>query len=124
MRKIKIITKIFERQARLNDTPMADSLWEALPLKGKANRWGDEIYFRIRIKSVPDKMKEVVEEGDIAFWPPGSAFCIFFGPTPVSTEKEIRPASEVVVLGKVEGDLDAFRSVRDGDEVIIEKFDL
>ncbi|MBC7190139.1 hypothetical protein H5U35_08075, partial [Candidatus Aerophobetes bacterium] len=80
-------------------------------------------YFRIRVKSVPDKMKEVVEEGDIAFWPPGSAFCIFFGPTPVSKEKEIRPASEVVVLGKVEGDLDAFRSVRDGDEVIIEKVD-
>jgi len=121
MKRIKISTKGIEREAELNDSPMVRSFWEALPLKGKANRWGDEIYFRIKAKAVPGEMKEVVEEGDIAFWPPGNAFCIFFGPTPVSTEKQIRPASEVIVLGKVKGDLRAFKSVRDGDEVIIER---
>jgi len=121
MKKIKILTKGIEREAELNDSPMAESLWEALPIKGKANRWGDEIYFKIKARYVPSEMKEVVEEGDIAFWPPGNAFCIFFGPTPVSTEKEIRPASEVAILGKVKGDLEVFKAVKDGDEVIIEK---
>jgi len=121
MRKIKISTQGVEREAELNNSPMADALWKALPIKGKANRWGDEIYFRIKVEYVSGEMKEVVEEGDIAFWPPGSAFCIFFGPTPVSTESQIRPASEVAVLGRIKGDLKPFKSVKDGDEIFIEK---
>jgi len=121
MRKIKILVGEIQREAELNDSPMAHSFWEALPIKGKANRWGDEIYFRIPVKPSTGKKVSVVEEGDIAFWPPGNAFCLFFGPTPVSTENEIRPASEVIILGKVKGDLEPFRKVGDGEEVVIEK---
>jgi len=121
MKKIKILTRGVEREAELNDSEMAESLWQALPIKGKANRWGDEIYFRVPVKPSSGEKKVVVEEGDIAFWPEGRAFCIFFGPTPISTDKEIRPASEVIMLGKVKGNLEAFKSVKEGQEVIIER---
>lgn len=121
MKKINILTGEIQREAELNDSAMADSLWQALPVRGKANRWGDEIYFSVPVKVASGEKKGVVEEGDIAFWPQGSAFCLFFGPTPVSTESEIRPASEVIMLGKVKGDLQPFKSVRDGQEVIIER---
>lgn len=121
MRKIKILAGEIHREAELNDSAIANSFWQALPVKGRANRWGDEIYFRVPVESASGEAKEVVEEGDIAFWPGGNAFCIFFGPTPISTENEIRPASEVLMLGKVKGDLQVFRSVKEGREVVIEK---
>ncbi|MBE0477756.1 hypothetical protein IBX65_01370 [Candidatus Aerophobetes bacterium] len=123
MRKIKIRTRGFEREAELNDSAMANSFYQALPVKGKANRWGDEIYFRVPVKHAPGEAKGVVDEGDVAFWPPGNAFCIFFGPTPVSTEREIRPASEVIILGKIKDDLEVFKWVKDGQEIIIERGD-
>ncbi len=120
MKKIKISVKGIKREAKLNTSAMVNSVWEVLPVKAKANRWGDEIYFSISVKTVSGETKEVVEKGDIAFCPP-DAFCIFFGLTPASTETEIRPASEVILLGKVEGDLEAFKTVKDGDQVLIEK---
>jgi hypothetical protein len=57
--------------------------------------------------------------GDLGYWPPGTAFCIFFGPTPMSSGDEIRPASPVNVLGKVDGDSTVFKSVRAGAKVTI-----
>ncbi len=123
MRRIKISVSEIQREAELNDSPMAEAFWKALPIKGKANRWGDEIYFSVPVAPAEGERKDVVEEGDIAFWPSGRAFCLFFGPTPISTEKEIRPASEVILLGKVEGDLEAFKSVKEGEEVTIEKIE-
>lgn len=123
MKRVKILTRGVQSEAELNDSPMAQSFWEALPIKGKANRWGDEIYFSVPVKPSTGKKVSVVEKGDIAFWPPGSAFCLFFGPTPVSTENEIRPASEVILLGKVKGDLEPFKAVKDGEEVVVERAD-
>jgi len=93
---------------------------EALPITGKANLWGDEIYFSIPVDTPPEDGKSVVELGDIAYWPPGNAFCIFFGPTPMSRGDEIRPASEVNVFGKIKGDPRVFKKVRNGEEVKIE----
>jgi len=87
MRSIKILAPGFQREAELNDSPMASVFWEALPIKGQANRWGDEIYFRIPVNEAEGERKNVVKEGDIAYWPSGSCFCIFFGPTPISTER-------------------------------------
>lgn len=121
MKRIKISVSGLEREARLNDSPMAQSFWKTLPVRGQANKWGDEIYFRIPAPIAEGEKKSVVEKGDIAFWPSGSAFCFFFGPTPMSKGDEIRPASEVILLGKVEGELDSFKSVKDGEEVLIEK---
>jgi hypothetical protein len=99
----------------------AEALWEALPIEARANTWGDEIYFGIPVKAGPENPREVVGLGDLAYWPPGNAFCIFFGRTPASRGDEIRPASAVNVFGKVEGDPKVFKKVRSGDTVRIER---
>lgn len=93
---------------------------EALPITGRANLWGDEIYFSIPVEAPPENGKTVVELGDIAYWPPGNAFCIFFGRTPMSRGDEIRPASAVNVFGKIDGDPKVFKKVQNGEEVKIE----
>jgi len=105
----------------LNDTPTANAIWENLPLTGKANIWGDEIYFATPVKEgLESTAKEVVERGDLGYWPPGRAFCIFFGPTPASTGAEIRPASAVNIIGRVEGDATVFKKVKEGARVQID----
>ncbi len=93
----------------------------ALPITGRANLWGDEIYFSISVDAPPENGKTVVELGDLAYWPPGNAFCIFFGLTPMSRGNEIRPASAVNVFGKITGDPKVFKKVRNGEEVKIEQ---
>jgi len=99
----------------------AEAVWEALPIEARANTWGDEIYFGIPVKVDPENPREVVGLGDLAYWPPGNAFCIFFGRTPASRGDEIRPASAVNVFGKVEGDPKVFKKVQSGDTVRIER---
>ncbi|MDI6826925.1 MAG: cyclophilin-like fold protein [Armatimonadota bacterium] len=123
MRKIKITAGAIQAIAELNDSATANAIWEALPIKARANTWGDEIYFGIPVHVGEENGKEVVDMGDIAYWPPGSAFCIFFGPTPASRGSEIRPASAVNVVGKIEGDPKVFKSVRSGEQVILEKLE-
>ena len=99
----------------------AQAIWDALPLEAKASTWGDEIYFSIPVDVDPENPREVVEMGDLGYWPPGSAFCIFFGPTPASKGDEIRAASPVNVFGRIEGDPRVFTSVSNGDLVRLEK---
>ncbi|MEM3045970.1 MAG: cyclophilin-like fold protein [Candidatus Bathyarchaeia archaeon] len=99
----------------------AEAVWKALPIKGRANRWGDEIYFSIPVKVGEEKGQEVVERGDLGYWPPGNAFCIFFGRTPASQGDEIRAASPVNVFGRVTGNPEAFKAVKNGEEIRIEK---
>jgi hypothetical protein len=110
-------------QATLTDESpdTAKKIWEALPIEARANTWGDEIYFGIPVEADPENPREVVELGDLAYWPPGNAFCIFFGRTPASRGDEIRPASAVNVFGKVEGDPKVFKKVRSGERVRIER---
>lgn len=108
-------------EAELNETETAKRIYEALPIQSTANRWGDEVYFTIPVKCPPENQHEVVNAGDLGYWVPGSAFCIFFGPTPASrSPDEIRPASPVNLFGKIVGDPTVFRSVQDGDEVTVE----
>ena len=102
----------------LNDSPTADMVWDALPITASASIWGDEIYFSIPVSADGDgTAQETVELGAIAYWPPGSALCLFFGPTPMSQGDEIRPASAVNVLGMIEGDPTVLRSVRSGTAI-------
>ncbi len=94
----------------------------ALPIESTAYRWGDEVYFSTPVTASEENAREVVEKGTIAFWPPGNALCIFWGPTPVSrTPDEIRPASPVNVLGRVLGDPTVFSKVRSGDKIKVER---
>ena len=122
--RIKISTSATgEVYAELTDEnpETAKAIWEGLPIEGRANTWGDEIYFSIPVDVGAENPKEVVEMGDLGYWPPGSAFCIFFGPTPASRGDEIRPASAVNVFGKIIGDPKIFKKVRSGKTVRIEK---
>ncbi|HEY63433.1 MAG TPA: hypothetical protein G4O02_02570 [Caldilineae bacterium] len=120
MRRIRITAGSVSAEAELNDSATADAIWQALPLKARANTWGDEIYFGIPVHVGEEDAQEVVEMGDLGYWPPGHAFCIFFGRTPASIGDEIRPASPVNVFGKVVGDPTVFKAVRDGEEVVVE----
>ena len=106
--------------AELNDSPTARQVWEALPIEGTAKIWGDEVYFEIPVMAgqEPDARAEV-EVGELGYWPVRRAFCIFFGPTPVSTDERPRAYSPVNVLGRVLGDATCFRAVREGTRVRI-----
>jgi len=108
-------------EATLNESSTAAAIHEALPLEARASTWGDEIYFGVPLELGPEDPLEVVEPGDLGYWPPGRAFCIFFGRTPASRGNEVRPASPVNVLGRVEGDPTVFRKVRPGDRVRLER---
>lgn len=111
-------------EGELVDTDCARAIWDALPLYAEANTWGDEIYFSIPVQQNLDSTaREVVNKGDIGYWPEGPAFCIFFGPTPLSQGEEIRPASAVNIVGRIIGDPTVFRSVRRGSKISIETKD-
>ena len=120
-RQIKITAGPVVVSATLNDTATAAMIWDALPIEASANTWGDEIYFAIPVAAGDEAGQEVVDLGDLAYWPPGSAFCIFFGPTPMSRGNEIRPASTVTVVGKISGDPTVFKQVASGAPVLIDR---
>ena len=123
-KSIRITAGIVQLEARLNDTNTGEAISEALPITAPASTWGDEIYFGIPVTMELEEGKEVVELGDLGYWPPGRAFCIFFGPTPASKGEEIRPASAVTVIGKVQGDATQLRQVGSGTPVVIEAVDV
>ena len=120
-RLIRITAGAVSAEARLNDSKTAGAIWDALPIEAKGQTWGDEIYFDIGLSAPPEKAREVVDVGDLAYWPPGQAFCIFFGPTPASRGDECRAASAVNVVGKIVGDARVFTKVRSGSRVTIER---
>jgi hypothetical protein len=118
MHKIAIAAGEISLKAELNDSATAQQIWDALPMTGSANIWGDEIYFEIPVivRQAPDARAEV-EVGELGYWPVGRAFCIFFGPTPVSTDERPRAYSPVNVIGRVLGDATQFRAVVDSTPV-------
>ena len=108
-------------QAELNNTRTARALLGILPVKATANTWGDEIYFDVPLTAEIEDGKQVVEMGDVAYWPDGPSLCLFFGRTPASRGDEIRAASPVTILGRILGDPKVLKSVRSGAEVTVEK---
>jgi hypothetical protein len=122
MHRIIISAGAVSLPAELNDSPTAEQIWAALPIEGRASTWGDEIYFEIPV--VADQESDAraqLEVGELGYWPMGHAFCIFFGPTPASTDERPRAYSPVNILGRVLGDATAFGVVRDGQAVRIER---
>ena len=119
--RIRITVGDVALEAELNDTATAAKIGEALPIRSSFNTWGDEIYFSIPVDAeLDDSAQEVVEVGDLAYWPPGSAFCIFFGLTPVSEPGRIMPASAVNVVGQVAGDVTSLKQAMRAREVVLE----
>jgi len=108
-------------EAELNETPTAQKIAAALPLRTAFSTWGDEIYFAIPVEAaLDDSAQDSVELGALGYWPPGKALCIFFGQTPVSQPGKIMPASAVNVIGKVLGDATAFKAVMRERVVVVE----
>ncbi|MGQ9530035.1 MAG: cyclophilin-like fold protein [Candidatus Bathycorpusculaceae bacterium] len=91
-----------------------DMLVRKLPIEGRAALWKEEVYFEIPIKMGEEKAKSTIEKGTIAFWPMGSAICIFYG--------ESQPYSPVNILGKITENLDLFRQVKSGTKIRVELF--
>lgn len=120
-KKITITAEGLKVDASLNDSKTGQKIWDALPIEGSVNTWGDEIYFSIPVDVGLENAKVVVSEGDLGYWPPGNAFCIFFGTTPVSRGNEIRAASPVNIFGKIIGDPKVFKKASSGAKIIIEK---
>lgn len=120
-RQIVIKAGTVKAKAEIDDSRTSDAIWQALPIKGAANLWGDEVYFEIPVDLELDNERELVSEGDLGYWPSGKCFCIFFGPTPMSNGSEIRPASAVNVFGKIIGDTKTFKQVKEGDTITVEQ---
>ena len=122
MNRIQITSGDVSLTATLNDSPTASQIWEALPIVGRVQTWGDEIYFPIPVSAdADDTAEEVVDKGAVAYWPPGNALCLFWGRTPASRGDEIRPASAVNVCGMIEGDPTKLADAPNGGEIRIER---
>lgn len=108
----------------LNNSESARKIHEALPLTGKVMTWGEEIYFSIPL-SLPlsEDARAEVEVGEIGYWPPGRAICIFFGLTPASEGEQIKAASPVNIIGYIEGDLKQLKKVKEGDTIELFRVD-
>ncbi len=121
-RTIRITAGRVSAEASLNDSATATRIWEALPIEGRAHTWGEEIYFSIPVEAAQEKdAREIVAVGELGYWPPGSAFCIFFGRTPASTDDRPRAASAVNILGRIRGDATVFKAVASGTRVRLER---
>ena len=111
----------FTINALLNLTETAKSFVDILPINSPINLWGEEIYFPVDLYLDNELPQETVDIGDIAYWPPGNAFCIFFGETPASVDGNIKPASAVTVIGKLESDPEVLKRVKSGENIIIRR---
>jgi hypothetical protein len=101
-------------EGSLNDSDTAEKLAERLPLTVSMSRWGDEYYGSIEPGlDAPEAAdaRDLMEVGEIAYWPVGDALCVFFGPTPASAGDEPRAASAVNPLGRLDGEVTALRSL-------------
>ncbi len=106
----------------LDENPKtSEAVLEALPLEGAANIWGEEVYFDIPVEAKEEDSQQVMEVGDIAFWPMGNAMCIFFGPTPASEDEKPIAYSPVNLFARVIGDAKAFEKVKNGEIIKVAK---
>jgi hypothetical protein len=105
----------------LNESATADALYLALPVEAYVNVWGEEIYFEVPVHMKLEDGRKVLEVGEVAYWPQGDAFCLFFGPTPVSKGPEPEAYSPVSPLGRVVSDIEALRSIGDRTHITLER---
>jgi hypothetical protein len=124
MRELKMTIGPVVIRAELLDTPTADALWAAAPFEARASTWGEEVYFRTPVARAREAgAKDVVEPGELAFWPDRDAIAIGFGPTPISRGAECRLASPCNIWGRALDDVQALRAVKSGAAIKIERAD-
>jgi len=120
VRTITISTGEITLSAELDESGTAQKIWEALPIVGRVNTWGEEIYFEIPVimEQAPDARAEAAV-GELGYWPTGHAFCIFFGRTPASVDETPRAISPVNIFGKITDGAKTMMDVKDGQEIRI-----
>lgn len=124
MREILIRAGTVAIRARLLETPTADRIWKALPIYAQARTWGEEVYFSAPVSAGREAgARDVVQAGEIAFWPDGDAIAIGFGPTPVSRNGEIRLASPCNIWAVALDDVRQLKAVYAGERVAVMEAD-
>ena len=122
LKKCKIQVKDFQLIVTLRQTSTAEEIWKALPIKSTVNTWGDEVYFFTSVDAlVEDDSNDVINLGEIAYWPSGKAIAIGFGKTPASIDKEIRLADKCNIWGDCNIDLEKIKTIKSGDKIFVEK---
>lgn len=120
MQLLKLYLPNGKLDVELNDMETAKFIYQGAPYQAQAQLYGEEIYFSIPARYEQEEPVSVVEKGDVAYWPPGQAICLFFGPTPDSVGDEIKPASAVTIIGKMKGDLSLLNAVQPGDIISLQ----
>ena len=118
----KIFINNYEIIADLNNSLTASKIWNSLPISSDINTWGNEIYFDTSVSvEIEENAKEVIQLGEIVYWPTGKVIAIGFGKTPISLGDEIRLASKCNVWANTNFDLKKLVNVRQGEKVLVEK---
>lgn len=121
-RQIKITSNEIEVVAGIDDSETANIIWEALPIESSVSTWGEEIYFTIPVQvEESEHARQDMEVGELGYWPPGSALCVFFGRTPASTSDQPRAASNVNPFGMVSGDVTSLHAIRQGERITVSR---
>jgi len=124
--KVKFPSYNFDIDCILNNTKIAQSIYDKLPQESLVRTWGEEIYFELPFKFENEKPTLDVEIGDVGWWPEGSCFCIFFGKTPSSVDEKPKPYSEVTVIGKIDVNqeiIKKLKSIKINSKVRLEKYE-
>jgi hypothetical protein len=114
-RLIKIITKEFEVEAELlpERPKTCEGIWKALPLEAEVEIWKEEVYFDIPVRLPPEAPTPKTTAGDVAYWPDGPGFCIFFGKS--------QPVSPVNTFARIAEGVEKFKKMKSGDWIKIER---
>ena len=108
-------------RAELNDSPTAQEIISVLPIEATGNWWGDEIYFSVPVERKPEPdARADFGVGELGYWPPGKAFCIFFGPTPVSSDGRPKMANRGNPIGWMIDDAKKLHDVRRASRIRVE----
>lgn len=123
-RRLSITVGSVALTVELLDTPTAAALWQAAPFTSQAMTWGEEVYFSTPVAAAREPgTKDVVEPGEIAYWPDGDAIAIGFGPTPISQSGEIRLASPCNIWARALDDVAALAAASAGDPIEVARLD-
>jgi len=92
---------------------ISQELYQMLPIESMANLWCEEVYFEIPLKATDENTSPSAIKGDVSYWSPGCALCIFFG--------ETQPYSPVNHLGRITQGMELFRNVNAGDKIVLNR---
>lgn len=121
-RSCKIVINNYEIIAKLNNSLTASKIWDSLPISSTIKTWGHEIYFHTSVNiKIEEKAKEVIQLGEIVYWPAGKVIAIGFGKTPISEGDEIRLASKCNVWASTKFDLKKLINIHQGENVLVEQ---